>query len=68
MDPFCVKSAPITGNRREYRSPAATGARLYRNRKAQVRALSIIGPAGGKAPRQGKSPRKATVPFALDRF
>src|SRR3974390_104995 len=37
------------------------GARLCRNRNPQVRALSIIGPAGGKAPRQGKSPRKAAI-------
>jgi hypothetical protein len=38
------------------------------NRNAEVRALSIIGPASGKAPQQGKSPRKVLVPLTLDRF
>jgi len=44
MDPFRVGSAPIISNWREYRRsgcPAATGARLCRNRKAKsARSLS----------------------------
>jgi hypothetical protein len=63
MDPFRVESAPIIVRWRENRRPdALCGNRrlplpVSHNPISQVRALSITGPAGGKALPQGKSPR-----------
>src|SRR3977135_3540213 len=62
-DPFRLGSAPITANRREYRRsgcPRGNRRSPLPALQSEVRALSIIGPAGGKAPRQGKSPRPAS--------
>jgi hypothetical protein len=58
MDPFRAASAPIganTAGQDALRQPAIA----FAERQSQVRALSIIGPAGGKAPRRGKSPHPA---------
>src|SRR3979490_2175853 len=68
FDPFRVQSAPIIVDRRKYRSsgcPCGSRRSPLRKTHQRVRALSIIGPAGGNAPRPGKSPRPAPVPFNL---